>query len=90
MIGHTPLLQTDMLEQVKNIVTMIAAFRRGLNQWITGGPPSIPRLPLTIQYTPHDEGSPIGHGHTLYAPPDPSVVTPTTYDSMDDGRHLGR
>ena len=78
-----------ILEQVGDMVTMLAAFRRGIDHWNTSGPPPIPHLPLAEQHTPHDEDTPIGHGPTLYAPPDLPGVTPTAHTSAAGGRHYG-
>jgi hypothetical protein len=76
-----------ILEQIRDMVTMLAAFKRGLIPCDTGGPPPISHLPLTDQHTPHDEDIPVGHDHTLYAPPVLPVVTPTAHVGVADGCH---
>ena len=78
-----------ILAQVGDMVTMLAAFKRGLNQWNTSGPPSIPHLSLTGQHTPHNEDTPVGNGHTLYAPPDLPIVIPTAHVGVAYERHFG-
>jgi hypothetical protein len=57
-----------ILEQVGDVVTMITAFKRGIDRWNASGPPSLNHLPLamrdmqltTTSETPSKEGTHVG------------------------------
>ena len=73
-----------ILDHVGDVVTMIAAFKRGLDRWNASGPPSLQHLPLamrdtqlaTTSDTPSKEGTPVGLSHTLSALSNPSDAAP--------------